>query len=173
MIKEFLEIGQIVGTHGVIGEIRVNPWCDTPEFVKGFQTLYFDGKGAEPVRVLSCRPHGSIVLLRLEGVDRMEAAAALRGKILYMRRKDARLPEGSYFISELLGCGVIDADDSGRKYGTLTDVSQTGANDVWHIRGDDGKEYLLPAIPQTVIETDIVTGVIKIRPLKGIFDDED
>ena len=172
-LQNYLEIGQIVGTHGVRGELRVNPWCDSPDFFKGFKKLYFDKNGAQPVNVLSCRPHGNIVLLCLEGVTGVEAASALKGKVLFINRKDAALPEGRYFISDLIGCKAIDADNSAVGYGTLCDISETGANDVWHIKGADGREYLLPAIADVVIETDIENGIVRIRPLKGIFNDED
>jgi len=173
LIKEFLEAGQIVGTHGIRGELRVNPWCDSPEFLKGFSELYFDCDGKVKVKVRSCRPHGNIALLMLDGVDNVESASALRGKMLYMRRSDTKLPAGSYFIAELIGCTVTDADDTHKIYGTLADVSRTGANDVWHILSPDGKEYLIPAIPPVVIETDVRSGIIRIRPIKGIFDDAD
>ncbi len=169
MIKPYLEIGEIVGTHGVKGEMRVNPRCDGPEFFKGFQTLYFDDKGSQPVQVFSARVHGSLVLLMLAGVGTMEQAQALRGKLLYLRRSDARLKEGSYFIADLLGCEVRDAD-SGLVYGTLSEVSATGANDVWHVTTAQGREYLLPAIPDVVIEVRVEEAFVRIRPLKGIFD---
>ena len=91
--------------------------------------------------------------------------------ILYMKRSDAKLPKGTWFIQELIDCKVVDADDENISYGILSDVSETGANDVWHIT-KDGKEYLIPAIPSVVISTDVVEGIIKIRPLKGIFDNE-
>ncbi|MCQ2472144.1 MAG: ribosome maturation factor RimM [Clostridia bacterium] len=172
MIKEYLEVGQIVGTHGVRGEIRLNPWCDSPEFVKQFKTLYFGSNGQNGVKVLACRPHGNVALIKLDGVDTVEAASALRNKILYMKRSDAKISEGSYFIAELCDCTVVDADDENKVYGILTDVSETGANDVWHIE-KDGTEYLIPAIPQVVDSVDVKTGIIKIRPLKGIFEDED
>ncbi|MBE6747459.1 MAG: 16S rRNA processing protein RimM [Ruminococcaceae bacterium] len=170
MLKQYLEVGQIVGTHGVRGEVRVNPWCDTPEFLKKFRTLYFDAMGERAVKVLSSRVHGNIVLMQLEGISTVEEAAVLRNKVVYMNRKDAKIPDNSYFIQDLIDCKVIDADN-GTEYGVLTNVSETGANDVWHIT-KDGKEYLIPAIPPVVIETDVVSGVIKIRPLRGIFDDE-
>lgn len=173
MIKDFLEIGEIVGTHGVRGEMRLNPWCDSPEFATKFKRLYLDGGGASSRRVLSCRAHGNVALLRLEGVDCVEDAAAMRGRVLYISRADAQLPDGDYFVAELCGCRVIDADDESVVYGTLTNVSETGANDVWHVTGGDGREYLLPAIPPVVIDTNVETGIIKIRPLKGIFDNED
>ena len=170
MIKEYLEIGKITSTHGIRGEVRVQPWCDSPEFMKKFKTLYFDKKGEKPVSV-SCRPNGNMVIMKMQGTDTVEEASRYREKILYMKRSDAKLPEGTWFIQELIDCRVIDADDESKAYGVLSDVSETGANDVWHIT-NDGKEYLIPAIPSVVVSTDVVEGIIKIRPLKGIFDDE-
>ena len=173
MIKEYLEIGEIVGTHGVHGELRLNPWCDSPDFVSCFKTLYYDSNGGCAAQIKSARPHGNIVLLRIAGIDSVEQAQKMRGKILYMKRSDAKLPEGRYFIAELTGCSVFDADEPQKCYGTLSDVSATGANDVWHITDGTGREYLIPAIPDVVIETDVANDRIVIRPLKGIFDDED
>ena len=173
MIKEYLEIGEIVGTHGVHGELRLNPWCDSPDFVSRFKTLYYDSNGGCAAQIKSARPHGNIVLLRIAGIDSVEQAQKMRGKILYMKRTDAKLPEGRYFIAELTGCSVFDADEPLKCYGTLSDVSATGANDVWHITDGTGREYLIPAIPDVVIETDVANDRIVIRPLKGIFDDED
>lgn len=170
-MKQFLEIGKIVGTHGVRGEMRVEPWADSPDFVCGFDRLYFD-KGAKEVEVLLARVHKRIVLMKLGGVDTMEAAAALRGKVLYMNRDDVELEDDAYFIQDLIGLTVEDADN-GQTYGRLTEVSFTGANDVYHIQSENGKEYLIPAIPDVIIETDVEGGKMTIRPLKGIFDDED
>ena len=171
MIKEFLEVGQIVGTHGVRGEMRLNPWADSPEFLKQFKTLYLDKNGEKSVKVISSRPQGNVVILKLDGIDTVESAAAMRNKVLFIRRADAKIAEGSYFIEELIGCNVIDADDDSVCYGTLTDVSETGANDVWYIE-KDGKEYLIPAIPSVVINVDVAENTVVIKPLKGIFDDE-
>jgi len=170
MILDFLEIGQIVGTHGIKGEMRVNPWCDTPDFFNNFKTLYFDKLGQNPVEVESCRPHGNIVLLKLDGIETVEQAISIKNKILYIKREDAKLEEGKYFVSELIGCKVIDAD-TGFEYGVLSDVSVTGANDVWHIKNSE-KEYLIPAIPDVVVSTDVEKGIIEIHPLRGIFGDE-
>ena len=171
MIKEYLEIGKISSTHGIKGEVRIEPWCDEPEFMKKFKVLYFDKKGEKPVGI-RVRPHGHMAIGKIEGVDTVEEASKLRNKVLYMKRSDAKLPEGKYFIAELIDCRVIDADNPEKVYGVISDVSQTGANDVWHIKNDEGKEYLIPAIPPVVIETDVTEGVIRIRPLRGIFEDE-
>ena len=173
MRRDYLEVGKIVSTHGIKGEVRVDPWCDGPAFLKQFKTLYYDKNGARPVAVKACRPHSNIAILKLEGVDTVEAAAALRNKVLFMARADAQLPDNSFFIQDLIGCRVFDADAPDKQYGVLTDVSTTGANDVWHVTDDSGKEYLLPAIPPVVIDTDIDNERILIRPLKGIFDDAD
>lgn len=173
MIKDYLEIGEIVGTHGLKGELRVDPWCDEPAFFKEFQTLYYDSNGSAAVSVRAARPHGNIVLLCLEGVEDVQAAQALRGQVLYVRRADTKLVPGSYFIAELLGSEVRDADDAAKLYGSLIQVSKTGANDVWHVRVKDGREYLLPVIPEVVLEVNVEQSLVRIRPLKGIFDDAD
>ena len=167
-IKEFLEAGQIVGTHGIKGEVRVQPWCDSPAFLARFTTLYYD-EGRTPVRV-KARPHQNIVLMALEGVTNAQEASMLRGRVLYLNRADVQLPEGSYFIQDLIGLRVLDADN-GAEYGVLSDVSATGANDVYHIRTPQG-EVLIPAVPSVVIDTDVAGGVMKNRPVKGMFDDE-
>ena len=171
MIKDYLEIGQIVSTHGVRGEIRLNPWCDGPEFVKKFKTLYRDDKGNNPFNVLSCRPHGNVAVLKLEGVDTVEDARALRNTVLYMKRSDVKLPDGEWFISELVGCEVLDYDDNTKSYGTLTDIDSGAANDIWYIRTQDEKEVLIPAIKDVVIRCDVADNRVYIRPLRGLFDE--
>ncbi len=166
--KQFLEAGQIVGTHGIRGEIRVLPWCDLPQVLSTLNVLYFDG-GKTPVKVKS-RPHKNIALMKIEGVDNVQDAAALLGRMLYLDRNDLTLDEGSYFIADLIGIKIIDAD-SGQEYSTLSEVSATGANDVYHVKTDKG-EVLIPAVPSFIIQTDIDKGFMKIRPIKGLFDDE-
>ena len=173
MIREYLELGQIVSTHGVRGELKINPWCDEPDFAKHFSTVFFDRHGERPAKVLSCRSHKNMILMLLEGVDSIEKAEALRNRMLYIRRSDIRLKDGVWFIEELIGCSVLDADDASVCYGTLTDVSKTGANDVWTVTDEAGREYLLPAIKDVVIGAEVENDRVFIRPLKGIFDDAD
>lgn len=171
MLKQYLETGKIVGTHGVKGMVRVQPWSDSGEFLTRFKHFYLDDSGENRLEALKIQPHGGIVLMALKGVETIEEAEKLRNKILFINRSDAHLPEGRYFIDDLIGCSVYDAD-SGKVYGTVSDVSKTGANDVWHI-ASNGKEYLLPAIDEVVISAEPESGKIVIRPMKGIFDDED
>ena len=171
MRKKYLEAGKIAGTRGIKGELRVLPWCDSAEFLTRFSTLYLDG-GETPVRVLSARVHKEHVLMILEGVDSVESADLLRNKILYLDRDDVSLPEGRYFMQDLMGLDVYDADTF-LYYGSLTQVMRTGANDVYQITSQDHKNYLIPAVPEFVREIDLEKGKMLIRPVKGIFDDED
>ena len=96
----------------------------------------------------------------------------MRGKIVYIDRNDIRLDEGVNFVQDLIGLEVKDADND-TVYGKLTDVLRTGANDVYEVTGDDGKKYLVPVIDEVVIETNVDDGYVLLRPMKGIFDDED
>lgn len=169
--KPFLEIGKVVTTHGILGEIRLYPWCDDPGEITHLPVLYRKN-GQEAITVERARVHKNIVILKLAGVDSVEEGRKLRDEILFAARDDMHLAEGEYFVQDLIGLLVVDAD-TGEEYGVLTDVSKTGANDVYHI-GPAGKEQkLVPAIKDVVIETDIENKIMKIRPLKGLFDDAD
>lgn len=170
MKKEFLEIGKVVGTHGVRGMIRIQPWSDDGNFLTEFSKFYLQN-GKTKLEMSKITPHGNVVLAAVQGVGSIEEAEKLRGQVLYIKRDDAKLPQGRYFVSEIIGAKVFDAD-SGALLGTLSDVSSTGANDVWHIKNGE-KEYLVPAIPDVIDDVDINADIIKIKPLKGIFDDED
>lgn len=172
MRKAFLECGKVVSTHGVRGEVKVQPWCDSAEFLLHFKTLYLN-RGERPLAVEGLRAHKGMALLKLYGIDSLEQAVTLRGKILYIDREDAPpAQDGEYFIQDLLGLAVRDAD-SGQAYGLLSDVFPTGANDVYEVTGADGRKHLIPAIRDVIVKTDVDGGVLLIRPLKGLFGDAD
>lgn len=166
MKKQFLETGEIVTTHGIKGEVRVYPWCDTPDFLTDFKHVYLK-KGEIKLTVEDARVHKNIVIMKLEGYDTIERAVTLRGQVLYISRSDVKLAEGEYFVQDLIGIKVID-DDTGEEYGVITDVSQTGANDVYTIKNGE-LEYLIPAIPQVIIDTDTEREIMRIKPLEGLF----
>lgn len=170
MVK-YLEVGRIVGTHGIHGEVRVQPWADSGEFLLDFDVMYM-GKEKIAIEVERSRVHKNIVIMKLEGVGTVEQADALRGRVLYIDRDDAQLPEGRYFIQDLIGLRVMDAD-TGAQLGTLSDVYTMIANDVYSVKGTDGKEYLIPAIDEVLAGTDLEAGTISIHVMKGMFDDED
>ena len=168
--KPYLEAGQIVGTHGVRGEVRVQPWCDSPQQFATFKRLFWDIEGKRPVKLRS-RPHKNIALALIEGVDTVEAAQVLRGRMLYVDRRDIKLPKGHHLVQDLIGLSVVDVD-TGVTYGTLTDVSQTGANAVYHMATEKG-EVLIPAIPDVVIRIDCKADTLFLRPMKGLLDDDE
>ena len=168
-MKQFLECGRIVSTHGVRGEVKAEVWMDSPQEMTALKTLYLEG-GKTPLPVQGARVQKNMVLLKLAGVETPEAGSLLRQKVLYARREDIPLKKGQYFLQDLIGLAVVDAD-SGRRYGTLTGITETGANRVYHIRFADGKVRLAPDIPQVVIRLAPEEGLVEIRPLPGLFDD--
>lgn len=170
--KRFLETGKIVATQGLRGEVRVQPWCDSPDFLLQFGGFFLDGEGKNYRKVTDARVHKHMAVLKFEGAETVEDAMALLRRVLYIDRKTVDLPEGSYFEQDLIGMDVVDAGD-GHAYGKLTEVLRTGANDVYTVTDAAGKEVLIPAIPDVVREVDTDAGVMHITPLKGLFDDAD
>lgn len=166
MKKEYLEAGKIVTTHGIRGEVKIMPYTDTPELLCEFDRLFI-GKYKAELYIERARVAKNMVIAKIEGIDTVEAAEKYRNKVLFMHRDDLELDEDTYFIQDLIDMEVKDVD-SGFVYGKITDVLQNGANDVYVIKGD--REYLVPAIPDVVISTDIDSNIMLIRPLEGLFD---
>ena len=166
-MEQFLETGKIVSTHGVAGLLRVQPWCDSPEFLTETRPLFLNG-GQTQLDVESAKVHGHIVLLKLAGVGTITDAQPLIGQVIYIDKSSVKLAEGQHFVADLLGCRVFNAG-TGDELGELTEVSKTGANDVWHLM-NNGKEYLIPVIKDVVKSVDIENKHIEITPLAGIFD---
>ena len=160
-MKEYLDCGQIVNTHGVRGEVRIVPWADSPDFLCRFSTLYLDGA---PRRVLSSRVHKGSVIAKLEGADTVEAAMLLRDKIVQIRRTDARLPEGSFFLADIIGLNVVD--ETGRALGTLKEVLSPSVQQLYVVEGE--REILIPAVPEFILETNIAGGYIRVRLIEGM-----
>jgi 16S rRNA processing protein RimM len=159
-----IECGKITNTHGVAGTMRIQEWTDAPEVFCSLKRLYI---GEKEYNVLSSAPHKGAILLRLEGIDTIEEAAKLKNRILHARREDIPREEGSVFIADLIGLPVIDAD-SGREYGTLTDVINTGASDIYEIKTERGTA-LMPAVPEFVIKVELDNGIF-VRPIEGMFE---
>lgn len=170
MKKTFLKIGKIVGSHGVKGMVRVECWCDSPEFLCKFKRLFTGEDEALALKIEKSSPHNNIALVKINGIDTIDQAEEKRGTVLYIYRDDAKLPKGHYFIEEIMHCKVYDASTK-EFYGEICDISPTGANDIWHIK-KDGNEYLFPSVPVFVDSVDIEDEEIYINPPKGIFDDE-
>ena len=164
MKHPYLQTGKIVSTHGVHGEVKLLPWADSPEFLLQFHTLYLDGR---PYQVEQSRVQKTCVLMKLEGIDDVDAAARLRGQTVCIRREDAQLPEGAMFIADLIGLKVLCGDET---IGKVTEILQRPGNDVYVVKG--AHEYLIPAVPEFILERDPDEGYIRVRLIEGMRTDE-
>lgn len=169
---EYLQIGEIVNTHGTKGEVKVVPLTDDPGRFDVLKQVYLDRGGSlETLKIQGIKHFKSTVILKFAGIDTMEAADALKGLFLQIDRKNAvKLPGDSYFICDIIGSSVQDM--SGAVIGKLEDILQTGSNDVYIVRKDDGGQLLLPALKSVVKEVSVEKGVIKVIVPEGLADDE-
>ena len=168
MPKRFLEAGKIVGTHGVRGDLKVQSWCDSPEVLCDFDTLYLDEN--TPVSVKKAQVHKNVVLMHLTGVDTVEAAEALRGRVLHLDRDDVDLPDDLVFIQDILGFAVYDRRTDS-EVGKLRDViTANPAHDMYEIKRPDGRLAYVPASKPFLEGIDMDAGVIYIRSIEGLLE---
>lgn len=165
-MKKNIEIGQIVNTHALRGEVKVMPWCDDPELFHELEYVCIDDKEYD---IEKSRLHKNAVILKLAGVERIEDAELLRNKTLFVPREElGELPEGVHYICDLLECEVETVD--GRVLGRVCDIIKTGSNDVYVVENDEGKQVLLPVIDDVVKKIDIENRCITVSLLKGLID---
>lgn len=168
-MEKYLQIGKIVNTHGFRGDVKVQSWCDDPEVVTELDVIYRKkGNDLIPVNVQKASVHKGMVLIKLEGIDDFDKANALREEVVYADRDDIVREEGSFFIADLKGLNVIDADN-GRVYGRLKDVIQYGIHDIYEIKTEKG-EVLIPAVKEFVVRISLEEGIF-VRPIEGMFDE--
>lgn len=163
---EYLVIGFLRRPFGVSGEILMDLHTDFPERFRTGRKIYV-GDEYNPMTLASVRPHGENMLVRLRGVNTPEMAGQYRNTWIFIKTKDAPpLPEGQYYQYQLLGLKVVDEED--HPLGTLTEILETGANDVYVVKDEAGKETLLPAIPSVVLDVQPEAGVIRVHLLEGL-----
>ena len=171
-MEKYLEAGLIVNTHGVNGEVKIQPWADSPAFLTCFDRFYIDGS---PVGVLRARVHKSNVIATLEGVTDIEGAIRLKNKKVFIDRDDAALGQGRYFVQDLIGMRAID-DRTGADLGSVSDVLTLPSNDVYIITrpvdplsgSGDKREMLVPAVPEFIVETNVEEGYVRIHMIEGL-----
>lgn len=168
---EYLEIGKIINTHGVKGEVKVLPLTDDARRYDKLKSVLIEEKGLSiKYDIEQVRYNKGFILLKLVGVENMEQAEQLRNHVLKVHRKDAvKLPEGSYFICDIIGLQVIDIE--GKEIGEIADVLKTGSNDVYVIKKEE-KEILVPALKTVVKEIDLDAGRMIVDLPEGILEDE-
>lgn len=165
-MENLLEIGKIVNTHGLRGDLKVMPWCDDPEIFCELAYVLIDGAEFE---IEKSAIHKNAVLLKLKGVNHINDAEGYRNKVVKIPREElGELPEGTYYICDLLGCEVETTD--GRALGKVCDIIKTGSNDVYVVEDDNKKQVLLPVIDEVVKLVDIQAKRIVAEPLKGLID---
>lgn len=167
--NSYLECGIIINTHGVNGDVKLESLCDTPDILASMKRVYFcESDKYREVKVLRASVFKNFVIARLDGIDNMDKAIALKNTTVYAARDDFRLPEGSYFIADLIGLDVID-NISGKIYGKIVDVQNKGASDIYVVKTQDG-ERMMPAVKEFVKKTDLNKGVF-VEVIPGMLFD--
>lgn len=168
-MQEYFELGQIVNTFGVKGEVKVKPYTDNVEQFETLKSvLVVKNKETIEMKILSAKFHKGMILLKLEGVNDMNDAEKLRGSIIKIHRKDARqLEEGEYFIADIIGSDVYT--DTGDYLGKVDDIYNSGAQDIYVVKDELGKQVLLPSIKEVILNVDIENQKVTVHLLKGLI----
>lgn len=161
----YLSVGFLRRPHGVKGEIVMDLHTDFPERMKEGRKVFI-GEDHKPMTLTNVRPHQKGLLVKFTGVDTPEDAGLFRNQWVYVLTKDVPLPEGQHYKYKLLGLKVVDEDDN--PLGELVEILETGANDVYVVRDDTGKEMLLPNIPSVILDLDLGRGFLKVHLLEGL-----
>ena len=172
MKKEYIECGRICTAHGVVGQLKVEHWCDSAKVLSKQKKVYLrtrDGAYVERA-VLSASVAAQFVIMTLEGVGTREDAQAMRGQTLYLHRDDIPVAKGAMLISDMIGLPVYHAE-SGEKLGEISDVDDTKAGRLYSIKTEGGV-VLLPGVPEFVKEIS-EEGGMKVLPIPGFFDEGD
>ena len=157
----WIEAGRIVNTHGVAGEVKIEVWLDSPQLLKRCGRVFLDGR---ELAIRSGKIQKQFLIAKLDGVEDVNTAMALKGRVVEIARDDARLPKGAFFLRDILGASVVD--EEGREIGKLTDVLERPASNIYVVQGET--EHLIPAVPAFVLNTDADAGVITVRLIEGM-----
>ena len=169
-MEDLLQVGIITSTHGVRGEVKVYPTTDDPRSFRRLKEVVLDtGREKMNLEIEGVKFFKQFVILKFKGLDNINDIEKYRQKSLYVTRKNAvRLQRDEYFIADLIGLKVQDED--GKELGTVKDVIETGANDVYEVEMADGKSLLLPAIKQCILNVDVENGTMQVHVLEGLLD---
>ena len=169
-MEDLLQVGIITSTHGVRGEVKVYPTTDDPRRFRRLKEVVLDtGREKINLEIEGVKFFKQFVILKFKGLDNINDIEKYRQKSLYVTRKNAvRLQRDEYFIADLIGLKVQDED--GTELGTVKDVIETGANDVYEVEMADGRSLLLPAIKQCILNVDVENGMMQVHVLEGLLD---
>ncbi|SKB73883.1 16S rRNA processing protein RimM [Lachnospiraceae bacterium] len=164
----YVSAGTITSTHGIRGEVKVYPTVDDPDRFSSFgKVLLSNGKTEVEAEIEKVKYFKNLVIVKFRGIDDInDVMKYRRWNILVTREDAADLQEGQYFEVDILGLRVITDDD--REIGKITEILHTGANDVYTVKGESGKEILIPAIQQCILDVDLENGIMKVHLLNGM-----
>lgn len=169
--NQYIECAKIINTHGCHGGVKLASWCNRPEELAALKRVFVLKNGAyEEYKLRRASVFKQFVVADLDGVTDMDAALALKNQVCYAKRSDFHLEKGEYFIADLVGLPVIDADNS-KEYGRVKELINRGASDIYVVSTAAG-EVMIPAVPEFVDRVDIAGGVF-VRPIDGMFSSED
>lgn len=168
-MKQYLEIGKINNTHGLRGEVKMLMWCDDIDYIKQLKTVYLDDEGKKPLTLLSARQQKNVAILKFAEITTIDSAEEMKNKVLYCNRDDAVIDDDAHYLADIIGCAVVDVDTN-EEYGKITDVLNYGASDIYDVERN-GKHTLIPAIDDVVVEIDTENQTVRIKPMKGLFDE--
>ena len=168
-MEKYFRVGVITNTHGLKGEVKVFPTTDDAERYETLKEVIINPEKENiKLEIKSVRYFKNLVIVKFKGIDDINYVEKYKGKDLFVSRENAvPLEENEYYIADLIDMDVYDENDV--KIGVLYDVMQTGANDVYVINMDDGRELLLPVIEETVLDVNLDEGKIKIHILDGLL----
>lgn len=169
-MEDRFQVGVITSTHGVHGEVKVYPTTDdVKRFKKNIELILDTGKENITLKVEGVKFFKQFAIIKFEGYDSIESIEKYRKKSLYVTRENAvKLSKDEYFVADLIDCEVFD--EEGRLLGKIKDVMQTGANDVYVVENEEGKELLFPAIKDCVKEVDVAAGKVIVHVMDGLLD---
>lgn len=170
-MKKYIEVGKVLSTRGVSGEIKVQPWCNRSRDFLKFKKFILDDISAKKFNLVRAKLlNNSIIVLKLKDVDSLEEAKNLVNKTLYVDRNDIKLKEDEHFLVDLIGLRVI-SENKEQTYGIITDVvTGNTKTDLYEITLENGKRCLIPAVKEIVTKVDLENGIVEVRTIDGLFD---
>lgn len=166
--RKYIECGKIINTHGCHGGLKLESWCNTPYELAGLKRVFIaENDDFIEKKIKKASVFKQFVIAELQGITDMDTAMALKNTVLYACRDDFDLAEGEYFIADMIGLDVIDAQ-SGKHYGKVTDIVNRGASDIYVVDTENG-ERMIPAVDEFIVKADVNEGIF-VNVIPGLLD---
>lgn len=169
-MNQYLELGKVNNTHGLKGEVKVSLWCDDISYAQQLKRVYLDANGKKELTLVSARPQKNVAIMKFAEITTVEDAEDLKNRILYCNRDDATIDEDAHYLADIIGCYVVDIDTE-EEYGKIVDIQNYGSCDIYDVESW-GKHTLIPAIPDVIKEINTEYQVVRIKAMKGLFDED-